>query len=160
MDKNLDNFMSLRKNDFVEKMKNATDEDWALLDEALKRNWPEPTILVWALKVVAGETEINGNLTDVACTILYKVFLNFSYAYEVDKNTLNGLSKLLGNKEAKYKYARFRAARIILLLSDVILKNNISNDVLNEAVSVAREFVDDEDVGEIAKEDLSRMNCC
>ncbi|HAP73895.1 TPA: hypothetical protein DCZ46_01325 [Candidatus Campbellbacteria bacterium] len=144
--KELEKFMSLRRNNFVERMKNATDEDWNLLDEALKiKNYPDNNIVFWALQVIGDRTETDEKLVDTACSILYKVYSD-SVVDEVPEKIVSNLIKIYSDK--KYEYARFRSACVVYLLgkSESPVRGVIKSEVdFYSALDVIKEFYTKDD---------------
>ena len=155
--KELEKFMNLSPKDFIKRMRDANDKDWEFLDEALKKIWPTPCILVWAMQAVSGEVESNGNLANTACTILYKIFSNPEYLNCIDQRVIDGLLRISKNKDPEYKYARFRAACVVYLLgkSESPVRSLIKVEAdFYDAAAVIREFFGDEAVHDFIENEV------
>lgn len=159
MSNELEQFILLDKNNFVERMTNPTDEDFALLDEALKQqNWPGLMISQWAMTTIE-EAYLEEPIMDTACSILYKIVEEAEEPKgEFLEKMILGLTSVVKNK--KYHYARFRAARILFLIG----KNKKTHSMVNHAdfcysTSVLSEFSEDSEAGiqKLALKDLNNF---
>lgn len=121
-----------------------TEESRQQVDSLLPTICDDPSVVSWARQNTKNP---ESPLRDLAATILTAT------ATELDDTDFDNLVSMLHEDDPSNPYPRFRAAC-------ALVKKNLTADfplIRAEVISVLREFVNDEDVADIAREHLGLL---
>lgn len=120
----------------------AKREDWDFVDRTIPEAVKDPQVVQWAYQDGLND-EVNGNIRDLAASILEKAKIPSSDIQEVRNRLAQRLSDA-------HPYARFRAAC-------ALATHDTNHDYQIRIAHVLKEFQADKDVGTIAREYLQRL---
>jgi len=130
---------------FIELAQANTDEGWETIDEQLPEHCNDPEFLDWARANTANE---ESGLRDLAATILEGTDEPLT-----EKDIANLLTTLMREDDPENPYPSFRAACALAKRSD----NPMVEKELESIEAKLNEFVDDDDVSEVAQKYLDHL---